>query len=948
MANLFCQTTYSYESEVKMIVSSVEKRIKWVDVYKGIMIILVVIGHATGRFNWWIYQFHMAAFFFVSGYTSSVQKRRFTEYIVKKIISIMFPYYFISILSFGINYVLSKIGVFDLLFGYSFLGIRLSLHELFTKGDIYSQYLGTFWFLAALFSVEVIICILIKLNDNQVNIVIPFIAFCAYILAYYLAKKNCNIRWSFFDAVIVSLMLLFYVLGLYTREYRIIEKCFGNKKELTSLVLFVCAVMISLWGKINHITVNIVDHSVNKMMPETIIALADIIIIIIVSIFISERFRKISSFFILLGENTLGIMIFHFFYFKLVIVLYYVCGLITYDDVKSIVLPSDSPFLLWLPLTIVSILGSLILWIIVKKMPIIRILVGQDRGFIASCVNITNIELIKKIENKFSSRIHEMWKSIYNLYVSQKKALTIFLILLVIVSLPFFRTGIILNDELQARALSMHGFKRFFITNFQSYLYDGRPLAAIINSFNMYVGFLGNGDIHLFKIMQLLTLLGEIVAFIVFSTRITRSREKGLLAGAIVLGTLPIVFEHMSPNAFVCLLGIPFILLLISLTLFVKSVDSRNVRILLLSMILFFISEMSYETFITYTLLYIIITFRDGVLYAKTRKTWVLAPILTSFIYIIIYYIGHKIFVSGYAGNQIAFTSIKESVSILANLFIVSLPGYFVFSSRYQGFKDLMYNLEYGDYVRIIIASIVIGILFFFLLQRIEKEKVSANNYIIASCAVLYMILPSLPIAVSSMYQGNVGLKGFLTLPLTHYEFFAAALALSIIIADLCSFLKGKLYIIFSLLFAILVFNVQEMNDIFSRVQADDYNKLVLMEEFIETDSVANLNGKIYLSPDMYMASHLLVIHDGFWTQYCVNKGLDLTLLKDENGDVDGGIFYDDDNFVIENDEETIVLSVDEEYKPKTIPTLSGEVRIFNFAEYNFDGHFYVYHESKD
>lgn len=42
---------------------SLNHRIQWVDVYKGIVIILVVIGHATGLFNSFIYQFHVAAFF---------------------------------------------------------------------------------------------------------------------------------------------------------------------------------------------------------------------------------------------------------------------------------------------------------------------------------------------------------------------------------------------------------------------------------------------------------------------------------------------------------------------------------------------------------------------------------------------------------------------------------------------------------------------------------------------------------------------------------------------------------------------------------------------------------------------------------------------------------------------------------------------------------------------
>ena len=48
-----------------------KNRISWCDIYKGIVIILVVVGHATGKFNQYIYQFHMAAFFLISGYTGN-------------------------------------------------------------------------------------------------------------------------------------------------------------------------------------------------------------------------------------------------------------------------------------------------------------------------------------------------------------------------------------------------------------------------------------------------------------------------------------------------------------------------------------------------------------------------------------------------------------------------------------------------------------------------------------------------------------------------------------------------------------------------------------------------------------------------------------------------------------------------------------------------------------
>ena len=54
-------------------------RIAWIDIFKAICIILVVIGHSTGKFNHYIYQFHMAAFFFISGYTSKIWKKNAEE-----------------------------------------------------------------------------------------------------------------------------------------------------------------------------------------------------------------------------------------------------------------------------------------------------------------------------------------------------------------------------------------------------------------------------------------------------------------------------------------------------------------------------------------------------------------------------------------------------------------------------------------------------------------------------------------------------------------------------------------------------------------------------------------------------------------------------------------------------------------------------------------------------
>ena len=47
-----------------------KERVAWIDIARGIMIISIVLGHvlADGKIRWWLFSFHVPAFFFISGY----------------------------------------------------------------------------------------------------------------------------------------------------------------------------------------------------------------------------------------------------------------------------------------------------------------------------------------------------------------------------------------------------------------------------------------------------------------------------------------------------------------------------------------------------------------------------------------------------------------------------------------------------------------------------------------------------------------------------------------------------------------------------------------------------------------------------------------------------------------------------------------------------------------
>ena len=68
-----------------MLYKQASLRLKWLDIAKGITIILMVIGHTSipDPFSRFIYAFHMPLFFLVSGFLSK-KKRSLADWMKKK------------------------------------------------------------------------------------------------------------------------------------------------------------------------------------------------------------------------------------------------------------------------------------------------------------------------------------------------------------------------------------------------------------------------------------------------------------------------------------------------------------------------------------------------------------------------------------------------------------------------------------------------------------------------------------------------------------------------------------------------------------------------------------------------------------------------------------------------------------------------------------------------
>ncbi len=97
-------------------------RIAYIDICKGIGIVLMVLSHVglIGRIgagiNWIIHSFHMPLFFFVSGFLyKSTMNNSIIDFLKKKTISLLVPYFSFAILYFCIsNFLYSYVNLVNL------------------------------------------------------------------------------------------------------------------------------------------------------------------------------------------------------------------------------------------------------------------------------------------------------------------------------------------------------------------------------------------------------------------------------------------------------------------------------------------------------------------------------------------------------------------------------------------------------------------------------------------------------------------------------------------------------------------------------------------------------------------------------------------------------------------------------------------------------------------
>lgn len=205
---------------------------KWVDISKGVGIVLVVLGHSGNlSLHHFIYWFHMPLFFLISGYlfTPSLNFSQLLTRLNKLFRRLLLPYFsYLAIITL-LRYFLKFIeGSLD------FNWLTHDLLNVIIGGRAIGGWYGPFWFVTTLFFTYIIYDILLLFTKNAIFLIYILFLFylTAHIESFYYAKHYFVVPFNF-DVSLISIS--YFSFGHLTKNIL---------KQIHNSIFIVCIIFI--------------------------------------------------------------------------------------------------------------------------------------------------------------------------------------------------------------------------------------------------------------------------------------------------------------------------------------------------------------------------------------------------------------------------------------------------------------------------------------------------------------------------------------------------------------------------------------------------------------------------------------------------------------------------------------------------------------------------------
>lgn len=959
------------------------ERIRWIDIYKGLAILLVVVGHTTGLFNPYIYQFHMAAFFFISGYTSKLGERGLIQTWVGKAYSIYLPYLSFFLITLALGLGLDLIGGYSALFNDPFPGVLFSLRE-FLDHRIHINILGATWFLITLFGIYVVQRSVLFLCFDRVGVFFVTVSVALFLTGYGIIRAVVFIPDGFWYLVFIG--QFYFSLGYLFSNNKWFDKLEGRNHQLL-LILIVNLVLLYLFSNYWPNTVDYPSRNFGSAFGNSVAGLNGIFLLFIISLMLGRfAHEKVVSAIVKIGQTTLGIVLLHFLFLKFGYAILAITGVVDWGYVAKFTPTREIGDRYWWLISGLSIALSVTTWSAVLKIGFFKLIVGQNRN-VANKLYSGRVSILVRLDMALEGG-RAQFKKIVNdgILAMVRRDKLIFGALSALIGLaiqPMLEQGVICNDELQTSFWAQLGWSQFWGHFATVWASQGRTLGVPLNIFSAYVGFLSaNG--YIFRSVSILLML---VVFAMYGWLVARLRNDvywGFAIFTVSVLLLPIAFEHTLPNAFVSLFSIPFILAFISFHLFLTYLEKGGRTTLAVSMVSWFLFLTGYEAFLTLTPVFLVIAYahrrRSGcdlikVLLDCRPVLWITCIFLVAYVLVAI------IYPSNYAGNSIADLSLEKSGEIVWHLVASGIPGYYLFNEKYRyllvvfsnSFQSMSVPLSQSPMATTIatlfpttsdfLASLrnaasdprvmvmaILGIGFAVAIGKRAattepKIKFQQLPYLVGTPLAMAIFM-AIPNSLGKLYQGTVNANDFVALPVT-FMIYNVLIFGGVAIAWFCTerMSATKKSLMLATIVIFLMVPIQAMNGVFAQEQMRNFTRLNMLKAVFDTDLLKRLDTKSIAAPGFYETNNLLGINSSYWSDYAKAKGLGFEVVPEIRRQEYLFYIVSDNQVALIGRRQTVLLSVGkvDARKMLVIDSASKLTRTLEINHGIKDGMFYKY-----
>jgi len=335
-----------------MTIQKSNSRIEWMDVLRGLLILSVVIGHATGLFNRYIYQFHMGAFFFVSGYMARPERRTVPHTIYHRFMTTYLPIFSITILLALVYSALAHMGLYRVFMGESvFFGFRFIIEEFVLHGNQYVWWLGAAWFALVLFYASVLNRVTLYICGERYSFTYLLLGSLLFWVGYIHAETDGS-------NPLIFIAQFYFLLGTYVKNKKIIKDSYPV--SIHWIGLSVTTLILYLFSRFN-LTVDYPSLQFNHPVVDVAMALNGAAFCFFAANLLS-KISVLKSMLQSLGKNTLPIMLFHFMLFNLGYWILYIFNVVPFEYLQNFTPTYEIGRIYWPLFTVIAVSGSILLW----------------------------------------------------------------------------------------------------------------------------------------------------------------------------------------------------------------------------------------------------------------------------------------------------------------------------------------------------------------------------------------------------------------------------------------------------------------------------------------------------------------------------------------------------------------------------------------------------------